>query len=105
MYQQQQQPSYAGGAGQMAAAAGGGFQSRQIFDGRRMRKPITRRTVDHAASMIRMLEDNALPQRPLANQPYSALEPRPEYSINVAYHQLKEYSKGCLVFAANGLQK
>lgn len=58
-------------------------QSRQVFDGRRMRMPITRRTVDHGASMAQYIEDQRSATRPLSHDPYAALEPKPEYLINV----------------------
>ncbi len=60
------------------------FGARPVFDGRRMRKPITRRTVDHGASMAHLMEDIRTPGHPLSSDPYAALEPKPDYLINVS---------------------
>ena len=55
---------------------------RVVYDGKRMRKAITRRTVDHCASIMRYVEDRAqggLLRRHL----YSSLQPNPAHIINV----------------------
>ena len=61
------------------------YPGKLVFDGKRMRKPITRRLVDHGSCMTAMLEDLRMPARPLSSDPLAALEPRPEYLINVPH--------------------
>lgn len=79
-------PAEQGQAGEMMH---GGFttqfggQGRLVYDGKRIRKPITRRNVDHAASMARYMEDYRSPERSLAADAFGALEPKPDYIINV----------------------
>lgn len=57
---------------------------RVVYDGKRMRKAITRRTIDHSASVMQYLEDAALGRQRLRHYLYSALEPSPAHIINVA---------------------
>lgn len=42
------------------------YSQRQIYDGKRMRKAVTRRTIDYAASILRMMESDVLLKRNLA---------------------------------------
>lgn len=57
---------------------------RVVYDGKRMRKAITRRTIDHCASIMRWIEDRALGGgRSLRLRPYASLQPNPANIINV----------------------
>lgn len=82
-----------------------GTYARPVFDGRRMRMPITRRTVDHGASMVRYFEDYRSPLRSLSSTPWTALEPKPEYSINVLLRSVLalQRSHNFIVPATDGL--
>jgi hypothetical protein len=64
-----------GGAGEMGPSF--------VYDGKRMRKAITRRTIDLSSSMIRMFEDQAQPDKPLSHSPYASLLPDQAFVINV----------------------
>jgi polyadenylation factor subunit 2 len=55
---------------------------RPQYDGRRMRMPVTRRTVDHAASMAMYMQDRRTAEQPLARDPYAALAPKPDFLSN-----------------------
>lgn len=58
---------------------------RPQFDGRRMRMPITRRTVDHSASMVKYLQERRTVEQSLSSDVYAALEPKPAYLSNVLF--------------------
>lgn len=66
--------------------------------------PITRRTVDHGASMAQYFEDQRSATQPLSHDPYAALEPKPEYLINVLSRDKFSYNFVYIVPSAYGLQ-
>lgn len=59
----------------------GGGPRNIVYDGKRMRKALTRRTLDYTSSMIRMLE---APQSPVTGKRYPGpLFPTPDYLLNL----------------------
>lgn len=58
------------------------------LDARRMRKAMTRRTIDHCASILQYLEDSAIGDRPLRTRLYSSLQPAIPSIINVRLSQI-----------------
>lgn len=58
----------------------GPSRQRIIYDGRRMRKAMVRRTLDYSSNVIRMLEAR---KDVLSGRPYSLLQPTPDYLLNV----------------------
>lgn len=70
---------------QGGAGGGGGLvpSGRVVYDGKRMRKAITRRTIDHCASIMQFIEDDAAGRPCLRKFPHTALQPNPAHIINV----------------------
>lgn len=57
---------------------------RIVYDGKRMRKAITRRTIDHCASIMRLVESlHVGASRFRTCNLYAALQPTPSHIINV----------------------
>lgn len=71
-YQQTQQPFIPGG-----------YRQTSVYDGKRMRKAVVRRTIDHGAGIIRMLEDAGQPERPICRAPWASILPEAAFVINV----------------------
>lgn len=60
-----------------------GPSGRIVYDGKRMRKAITRRTVDHCTGIMRFLEDQAMARGNKTRRVYADLQPTPSHIINV----------------------
>jgi hypothetical protein len=58
---------------------------RVVYDGKRMRKAITRRTIDHCASIMRYIEDGVgvTGRGVLHKRLYANLQATPDHIINV----------------------
>ena len=68
------------------------------LDARRMRKSMTRRTIDHCASIIQYLEDSAIGDHPLRSRLYSTLQPAIPSIINVSLSFIRD--KFCVLCGA-----
>ena len=55
------------------------------LDARRVRKSMTRRTIDHCASIIQYLEDSAVGDRPLRSRLFTSLQPAVPSILNVCF--------------------
>lgn len=96
--------------------AGGGLvpSGRVVYDGKRMRKAITRRTVDHCASIMKYLEDRVTGFG-LRHRPWSSLQPNPaniinvqmllRYGLDLTHEHMLFFSPSPVATTSNGLSR